>query len=105
MPIHFGTDGWRAVISDTFTFDNLRILTQAIADAIGSDQTTGAGVPVSGFKAPSICTVVAASRPGTANPGFPIPTVRSPRPAGTLMVSRRASDWKSPPSPVRNCQE
>ena len=37
MPIHFGTDGWRAVISDTFTFDNLRILTQAIADAVGSD--------------------------------------------------------------------
>ena len=21
MTIHFGTDGWRAVISDTFTFD------------------------------------------------------------------------------------
>src|SRR5512142_155917 len=37
MPIHFGTDGWRAVISDTFTFDNLRILSQAIADAIASD--------------------------------------------------------------------
>ena len=38
MPIHFGTDGWRAVISDTFTFDNLRILTQAIADAIALRQ-------------------------------------------------------------------
>lgn len=36
MPIHFGTDGWRAVISDTFTFHNLRMLTQAIADAVGS---------------------------------------------------------------------
>jgi alpha-D-glucose phosphate-specific phosphoglucomutase len=37
MPIHFGTDGWRAVISDTFTFHNLRCVTQAIADAIKSD--------------------------------------------------------------------
>lgn len=37
MPIHFGTDGWRAVISDTFTFHNLRVLVQAIADAVGSD--------------------------------------------------------------------
>jgi len=37
MPIHFGTDGWRAVISDTFTFTNLRIVTQAIADAVGSE--------------------------------------------------------------------
>lgn len=37
MPIHFGTDGWRAVISDTFTFHNLRMVAQAIADAVGSD--------------------------------------------------------------------
>jgi phosphomannomutase len=37
MPIHFGTDGWRAVISDSFTFDNLRIVAQAVADAVASD--------------------------------------------------------------------
>jgi alpha-D-glucose phosphate-specific phosphoglucomutase len=36
MTIHFGTDGWRAVISDTFTFHNLRMVTQAIADAVAS---------------------------------------------------------------------
>ena len=43
MPIHFGTDGWRAVISDSFTFDNLRILSQAIADAIASDHWDKSG--------------------------------------------------------------
>jgi phosphomannomutase len=37
MTIHFGTDGWRAVISDTFTFTNLRMLGQAIADAVASE--------------------------------------------------------------------
>jgi len=37
MAIHFGTDGWRAVISDTFTFNNLRLVTQAIADAVSSE--------------------------------------------------------------------
>lgn len=37
MPINFGTDGWRAVISDTFTFHNLRLITQAIADAVASE--------------------------------------------------------------------
>ncbi len=37
MPIHFGTDGWRAVISDTFTFSNLRMVAQAIADAAASE--------------------------------------------------------------------
>ena len=43
MPIHFGTDGWRAVISDSFTFDNLRIVTQAIADAVGSEHWDKSG--------------------------------------------------------------
>lgn len=37
MTIHFGTDGWRAVISDTFTFTNLRLVSQAIADAIKTE--------------------------------------------------------------------
>ncbi len=32
MAIHFGTDGWRAVISEDFTFDNVRKVSQAIAD-------------------------------------------------------------------------
>ncbi len=32
MAIHFGTDGWRAVISDEFTFDNVRRVAQAIAE-------------------------------------------------------------------------
>ena len=46
MPIHFGTDGWRAVISDTFTFHNLRLVTQAIADAVKSDSWNN-GAPLS----------------------------------------------------------
>jgi alpha-D-glucose phosphate-specific phosphoglucomutase len=34
MTIKFGTDGWRAVISDTFTFANLQLVAQAIADYV-----------------------------------------------------------------------
>jgi phosphomannomutase len=37
MSIHFGTDGWRAVISDSFTFHNLRMVTQAISDAVANE--------------------------------------------------------------------
>ena len=37
MPISFGTDGWRGVISDTFTFYNVRNVSQAIADAVAAD--------------------------------------------------------------------
>ena len=43
MPIHFGTDGWRAVISDTFTFYNLRLVTQAIADALLAENRNNGG--------------------------------------------------------------
>ncbi|MCI0579841.1 MAG: phosphoglucomutase/phosphomannomutase family protein, partial [Chloroflexi bacterium] len=43
MTIKFGTDGWRAVISETFTFGNLRLVAQAIADFVleenGTDPT------------------------------------------------------------------
>ncbi len=34
MPIKFGTDGWRAVISDEFTFANVRHVARAIADYV-----------------------------------------------------------------------
>ncbi|MFH2103984.1 MAG: phosphoglucomutase/phosphomannomutase family protein [Chloroflexota bacterium] len=43
MTIHFGTDGWRAVISDTFTFGNLRMVAQAIADAVASEHWDKSG--------------------------------------------------------------
>ncbi|HKJ27692.1 MAG TPA: phosphoglucomutase/phosphomannomutase family protein [Anaerolineales bacterium] len=48
MPIHFGTDGWRAVISDTFTFSNLRSVTQAIADALLAENRNNGALNVSG---------------------------------------------------------
>jgi alpha-D-glucose phosphate-specific phosphoglucomutase len=47
MTVRFGTDGWRAVISETFTFGNLRLVAQAIADFIreenGSDPSVVIG--------------------------------------------------------------
>ncbi|HIP97678.1 MAG TPA: phosphoglucomutase/phosphomannomutase family protein [Anaerolineae bacterium] len=43
MTIRFGTDGWRAVISDTFTFANLRLVAQAIADYV-LEETADSGV-------------------------------------------------------------
>jgi hypothetical protein len=37
MSIQFGTDGWRAVISEEFTFDNVRKVAQAIAEKTLAD--------------------------------------------------------------------
>jgi alpha-D-glucose phosphate-specific phosphoglucomutase len=31
-PIKFGTDGWRAIIAEDYTFDNVRICAQSVAD-------------------------------------------------------------------------
>ncbi|GAB4275549.1 MAG: phosphoglucomutase/phosphomannomutase family protein [Candidatus Promineifilaceae bacterium] len=44
MTIRFGTDGWRAVISETFTFGNLRLVAQAIADYILEENPTNPSV-------------------------------------------------------------
>ncbi len=35
-PIRFGTDGWRGIIADDFTFDNVRLVAQSTADYLGS---------------------------------------------------------------------
>ena len=52
MTIHFGTDGWRAVISEEFTFDNVRRVAQAIAEKTVADvAATGNG---SALRQPSL---------------------------------------------------
>ncbi len=33
-PIKFGTDGWRGIIAQDFTFDNVRVCAQAVADYV-----------------------------------------------------------------------
>jgi alpha-D-glucose phosphate-specific phosphoglucomutase len=35
--IRFGTDGWRAIIAEDYTFENVRILAQAIADFLNKE--------------------------------------------------------------------
>ena len=36
MEIKFGTSGWRAIIAEDFTFDNVKLVTQAIAEHVKS---------------------------------------------------------------------
>jgi len=42
--IQFGTDGWRAIIADTFTFGNVRLVSQAVANWVNTNPT-GANQP------------------------------------------------------------
>lgn len=43
-PVHFGTDGWRAIIADTFTFENVEACAQATAEHFAA--TYGTARPV-----------------------------------------------------------
>jgi phosphomannomutase len=36
--IKFGTDGWRAVVADDFTYTNVRAVAQGVADYVGDDR-------------------------------------------------------------------
>jgi phosphomannomutase len=42
--IKFGTDGWRGVIADDFTFDNVRLAARAIGTYVLSKKDPGEGV-------------------------------------------------------------
>jgi phosphomannomutase len=43
-PIKFGTDGWRAIIADTFTVENVRVAAQATAEYLLTVPNTDRGV-------------------------------------------------------------
>jgi phosphomannomutase len=44
--IKFGTDGWRGLIADDFTFDNLRIVAQACAEYFNKEFKAKRGIIV-----------------------------------------------------------
>jgi phosphomannomutase len=46
VAIRFGTDGWRGIIGDDFTFDNVRVVAQAVADLLHEEGRVGLPVPV-----------------------------------------------------------
>jgi alpha-D-glucose phosphate-specific phosphoglucomutase len=45
-PIKFGTDGWRAVIAEDFTFENVRYCAQGVADYLKQAKLAGRGIVI-----------------------------------------------------------
>ncbi|MBI5124536.1 MAG: phosphoglucomutase/phosphomannomutase family protein [Candidatus Omnitrophica bacterium] len=92
--IRFGTDGWRAIISEDFTFDNLKKVAQAMADYIKNE---GAAVKVKDkrivigydtrFLSDKYAELVACVMAGNA-----IKTILSDRPTPTPSVSFAIKD-------------
>jgi phosphomannomutase len=46
LQIQFGTDGWRGVIADTFTFENLSVVAQATMDYLHREGLAGKGLVI-----------------------------------------------------------
>ena len=45
-PIKFGTDGWRGIIAEDFTFDNVRLCAQGVADYISGTEVASKGIVI-----------------------------------------------------------
>ena len=98
--IRFGTDGWRAVIADDFTFDNVRLVAQATAEWLKRDGEAPKGVVVgydtrflSGSFAAAVAEVMAANQINVALSSSFLPTpalsfaVRERKAGGGVMIT------------------
>src|SRR5437773_6145250 len=85
LPIRFGTDGWRGIIADDFTFDNVRAAAQAVADLVHEEGRSVAPIPVGydvRFLSRRFAEAVAAVLEGNG-----LPTMLPDGPVTTPMVS------------------
>ena len=70
MPIKFGTEGWRAIMAEEFTVDNVRIVAQAIAEHVRASAGRGPITVAVGYDtrflsdlfARTVCEVLSANR-------------------------------------------
>ena len=98
--IKFGTDGWRGVIADDFTFENVRRVAQATADywnsLVGARKTAIVGYDnrfLSENFAKLVCEVLAANGFKALYPPLAVPTpsvtfaVRDRKLCGAVMIT------------------
>src|SRR5947207_6984076 len=92
-PIKFGTDGWRAVIADDFTFENVRRVAGAIASYVLKHEDALRGVIVgydTRFGSPRFARIAAEVLAGA---GIPVKLANdySPTPAISLAVKNQGA--------------
>jgi len=88
--IKFGTDGWRAVMCDAFTFANVRLVIQAIADHVIENDMRDRGVLVgydARFLSPGFADVAAEVLAANG-----IPTLITDRDTPTPVVAFTVAD-------------
>lgn len=89
--IKFGTDGWRAIIAEDFTFDNVRLCAQALSDELVASEAAGQGLVVaydtrfaSERFAEAVAEVAAANGIRVS-----LTNVATPTPAASFAVTRK----------------
>src|SRR5438445_4295362 len=106
--VKFGTDGWRGIIADDFTYANVRVAAAAIANYVLAHENSAAGVCIAydtRFGSRSFAMVVAGVLAGAGIPvamaGEITPTpalsyaVRERKAAGGVMItsSHNPAEW------------
>src|SRR3990170_815875 len=93
-PIRFGTDGWRAIIADEFTFANVRACAQATAEYVRRTGMASRGMVVgydTRFASEEFAAAVAEVLAGN---GIPVFLCAAPAPTpviGYAILTRRAA--------------
>src|ERR1700733_9141699 len=106
--VKFGTDGWRGIIADDFTYANVRVAAAAIANYVLADENPSAGVCIAydtRFGSRSFAKIVAEVLAGAgisvalASEITPTPAlsyaVRGRKAAGGVMItsSHNPAEW------------
>src|SRR5579872_4479148 len=92
-PVKFGTDGWRGVIADDFTFENVRAAAAAIACYVIERENPSRGVCVgydTRFGSPAFAAVVAEVLAGAGIPVLLADRI-TPTPALSYAVKKRGA--------------
>src|SRR4030042_1483423 len=84
-PIRFGTDGWRAIIGEEFTFDNVRYCAQGVAEYLKKVKLAGRGLVIGYDTRFASEDFAAAAAEVLAGNGIKV--YLSPQPAPTPIVS------------------
>ena len=90
-PIRFGTDGWRAVIAEGFTAENVRKVAHAIARYVARAEKPGNGVVIgydTRFGSERFARIAAEAVAATGTPVW-LATESCPTPAVSLLVRLR----------------
>jgi alpha-D-glucose phosphate-specific phosphoglucomutase len=90
-PIRFGTDGWRGVIAEDFTYASVRTVAYAIARYVGRNEQPGRGVIIgfdNRFGAEQFAHVAAETVAMTGTPAW-LSDEPCPTPAISLLVKQR----------------